>query len=139
MESSHQKKDKKDVFVVKHGNVNQKTKLTSLSSLKLTEALKGICQASACQVRYNDRLTLIAVEVLNEQAAQALLKTTDLCRIPVRRYLALSGPTTVGVIRDVDMDATEEQLEHNLRSENKIGDIRRLGSHDIVTFQEHWT
>ncbi|KAG0416566.1 hypothetical protein HPB47_006327 [Ixodes persulcatus] len=88
-------------------------------------------------VRYNDRLNLIAVEVLNEQATQVLLKTTDLCRIPVRPYLALSGQTTVGVIRDVDMDATEEQLEHNLRSESKIVDIRRLGKSSVVklTFQ----
>ncbi|KAG0432643.1 hypothetical protein HPB47_020653 [Ixodes persulcatus] len=89
---------------------------------------KRTCSWSSTEtVRYNDRLNLIAVEVLNEQAAQALLKTTDLCRVPVRPYLALSGPTTVGVIRDVDMDTTEEQLEHNLRSENRIADIRRLG------------
>lgn len=126
-----------DDFTIIFVPVNQETRLTSLSSLKLTEALKGICQESACQVRYNDRLNLIAVEVLNEQAAQALLKTTDLCGIPVRTYLALSGPTTVGVIRDVDMDATEEQLEHNLRSESKIADIRRLGKSRVVklTFQ----
>ncbi|KAG0413896.1 hypothetical protein HPB47_008959 [Ixodes persulcatus] len=125
-----------DEFTVIFVPVNQETRLTSLSSLKLTEALKGICQESACQVRYNDRLNLIAVEVLNEQAAQALLKTTDLCRVPVRPYLALSRPTTVGVIQDVDMDATEEQLEHNLRSETKIADIRRLGkSRDVkLTF-----
>ncbi|KAG0423047.1 hypothetical protein HPB47_001140 [Ixodes persulcatus] len=89
------------------------------------------------RVRYNDRLNLIAVEVLNEQAAQALLKTTDFSRVPVRPYLALSGPTTVGVIRDVDMDATEEQLEHNLRSVNKIAAIRRLGKSRVVKLTFH--
>ncbi|KAG0417303.1 hypothetical protein HPB47_005703 [Ixodes persulcatus] len=49
----------------------------------------------------------------------------------------MSGPPTVGVIRDVDMDATEEQLEHNIRSECKIADIRRLGKSRVVklTFQ----
>ena len=66
--------------------VKDETRITTLNSLKVSEALEKLCQECIIQVRPNDRLNLIAVDVRNGQAAKTLLNTAVLCAVPVRAY-----------------------------------------------------
>ncbi|KAG0422326.1 hypothetical protein HPB47_001829 [Ixodes persulcatus] len=108
----------------------QETRLTALNSLKVSEALEKLCQECIIQVRPNDRLNLIAVDVRNEQAAKTLLNTAMLCSA-----LFQSGPISYGVIQGVDAEITEDEIARNLRAEDtwcKIANVRRLGRSRVV-------
>lgn len=112
--------------------VDAEQKLTSLTRLKVTDALKKICPECIHEVRYNDRLNLIAVDTRNGQTTKTLLNTTVLCGIQVRPYAPPSGQTSIGVIHDVDTEVTQEELIQHIRSETKIATVRRLGVSKVV-------
>ncbi|KAG0414421.1 hypothetical protein HPB47_008365 [Ixodes persulcatus] len=115
--------------------VKEETRLSALNSLKVSEALEKLCQECIIQVRPNDRLNLIAVDVRNGQAAKTLLNTAMLCAVPVRAYSPLSGPSSYGVIQGVDAEITEDEIARNLRAEDtccKIANVRRLGRSRVV-------
>ncbi|KAG0429186.1 hypothetical protein HPB47_023867 [Ixodes persulcatus] len=119
-------------LTVVYAPTDSEKKLTSLSSLKVTQALEKISPECILQVRYNQRLNLIAVDVRNGHAAQVLMNNTFLCGIQVRPYSPLSGKTSIGVIHDVDAEVTDEELAQHLRSEAKIANARRLGKSRVV-------
>ncbi|KAG0416735.1 hypothetical protein HPB47_006181 [Ixodes persulcatus] len=119
-------------LTVVYAPTDSEKKLTSLSSLKVTQALETISPECILQVRYNQRLNLIAVDVRNGHAAQVLMNNTFLCGIQVRPYSPLSGKTSIGVIHDVDAEVTDEELAQHLRSEAKIANARRLGKSRVV-------
>ncbi|KAG0428856.1 hypothetical protein HPB47_024189 [Ixodes persulcatus] len=115
--------------------VKEETRLSALNSLKVSEALEKLCQECIIQVRPNDRLNLIAVDVRNGQAAKTLINTAMLCAVPVRAYSPLSGPSSYGVIQGVDAEITEDEIARNLRAEDtccKIANVRRLGRSRVV-------
>ncbi|KAG0424484.1 hypothetical protein HPB47_028299 [Ixodes persulcatus] len=115
--------------------VKEETRITTLNSLKVSEALEKLCQEGIIQVRPSDRLNLIAVDVRNGQAAKTLLNTAMLCVVPVRAYSPLSGPISYGVIQGVDVETTEDEIAQNLRAEDtccKIANVRRLGRSRVV-------
>ncbi|KAG0433920.1 hypothetical protein HPB47_019478 [Ixodes persulcatus] len=115
--------------------VKEETRLSALNSLKVSEALEKLCQECIIQVRPNDRLNLIAVDVRNGQAAKTLLNTAMLCAVPVRAYSPLSGPSSYGVIQGVDAEITEDEIARNLRAEDtccKIANVGRLGRSRVV-------
>lgn len=115
--------------------VKEETRLTALNSLKISEALEKLCQECIIQVRPNDRLNLIAVDVRNGQAAKTLLNTAMLCGVPVRAYSPQSGPISYGVIQGVDAEITEDEIARNLRADDtccKIANVRRLGRSRVV-------
>ncbi|XP_042142756.1 uncharacterized protein LOC121833490 [Ixodes scapularis] len=115
--------------------VKEEARLTALNSLKVSEALEKLCQECIIQVRPNDRLNLIAVDVRNGQAAKTLLNTAILCGVPVRAYSSLSGLISYGVIQGVDAEITEDEIARNLRAEDtccKIANVRRLGRSRVV-------
>ncbi|KAG0410801.1 hypothetical protein HPB47_012076 [Ixodes persulcatus] len=96
--------------------------LTALNSLKVSEVLEKLCQECIIQVRSNDRLNLIAVDVRNGQAAKSKLSTAMLCAVP-------------GVIQSIDAEITEDEIARNLRAEDtccKIANVRRLGRSRVV-------
>lgn len=119
------------------GPMDVEKKLTSLNSLRVTEALEKISPECVLQVRYNERMNLIAVDARNGHAAQSLGTIKELCGIPVRSYTPPSGQTSTGVIRDVDVDVTQEELDQHLRSDVKIATIRRLGRSRTVKVVFH--
>ncbi|KAG0428293.1 hypothetical protein HPB47_024709 [Ixodes persulcatus] len=115
--------------------VKEETRLSALNSLKVPEALEKLCQECIIQVRPNDRLNLIAVDVRNGQAAKTLLNTATLCAVPVRAYSPLSGTISYGVIQGVDAEITEDEIARNPRAEDtccKIASVRRLGRSRVV-------
>ncbi|KAG0443388.1 hypothetical protein HPB47_014976, partial [Ixodes persulcatus] len=119
-------------LTVVYAPTDSEKKLTSLSSLNVTQALEKISPECILQVRYNQRLNLIAVDVRNGHAAQVLMNNTLLCGIQVRPYSLLLGKTSIGVIHDVDAEVTDEELAQHLRSEAKIANARRLGKSRVV-------
>ncbi|KAG0410166.1 hypothetical protein HPB47_012720 [Ixodes persulcatus] len=60
--------------------------ITSLSSLKVSDALNLLCPECIIEIRYNRRLNLIAVDTRNGQTTRALLDCKKLCGIPVKTY-----------------------------------------------------
>ncbi|KAG0437879.1 hypothetical protein HPB47_017247 [Ixodes persulcatus] len=76
------KKQNNTSLIVIFVPVKEETRLTALNHLKVSEALEKLCQECIIQVRPNDRLNLIAVDVRNGQAAKTLLNTAMLCAVP---------------------------------------------------------
>ncbi|KAG0420643.1 hypothetical protein HPB47_003365 [Ixodes persulcatus] len=94
-----------------------------------------LCQECIIQVRLNDRLNLIAVNVRKGQAAKTLLNTAMLCAVPVRAYLPLSGPILYGFIQGADAKITEHEIVQNLHAEGtccRIANVWRLGRSRVV-------
>ncbi|KAG0415409.1 hypothetical protein HPB47_007421, partial [Ixodes persulcatus] len=89
--------------------------ITSLSSLKLSLALEKMFPECILEIRFNNRLNLIAVDVRNGQTTRGLLRCTVLCGIKVRAYEPLPRNCATGVIRDVDTTLTDEEIANNLR------------------------
>lgn len=107
--------------------------ITSLSSLKLSLALEKMFPECILEIRFNNRLNLIAVDVRNGQTTRGLLRCTVLCGIKVRAYEPLPRHCATGVIRDVDTTLTDEEIANNLRSpENRVARLRRLGKSSAI-------
>ncbi|KAG0427032.1 hypothetical protein HPB47_025896 [Ixodes persulcatus] len=104
------------------------TLITSLSSLKVSDALNLLCPECIIEIRYNRRLNLIAVDTRNGQTTRALLDCKKLCGIPVRTYEPLPRNYAVGVITEVDTALSEADVWKHLRSpENRVARLRRFG------------
>ncbi|CAN7991158.1 unnamed protein product, partial [Ixodes pacificus] len=104
------------------------TLITSLSSLKVSDALNLLCPECIIEIRYNRRLNLIAVDTRNGQTTRALLDCKKLCGIPVRTYEPLPRHYAVGVITEVDTTLSEADVWKHLRSpENRVARLRRFG------------
>lgn len=110
--------------------------LTKLSSLKLSEALETICQECILMIRPNKRLNLIAVDTRNAYATKLLLKVTTLCQVDVRAYEPCPRSAAVGIIKGVDQEITDMQLQDELSAEPvPILHARRLGKSSVVKVQ----
>lgn len=53
----------------------------------------------------------------NGMTIPVLLKSTDLCCVPMRAYEGFFHPVSYGVIKDVDIQFSKEDLSKPLRSE----------------------
>ncbi|KAG0445089.1 hypothetical protein HPB47_023913 [Ixodes persulcatus] len=102
--------------------------ITSLSSLKLSLALEKMFPECILEIRFNNRLNLIAVDVRNGQTTRGLLRCTVLCGIKVRAYEPLPRHCATGVIRDVDTTLTDEEIANNLRSPENRAKVQRSRS-----------
>ncbi|KAG0424617.1 hypothetical protein HPB47_028173 [Ixodes persulcatus] len=107
-------------------------RISSLSSLKLTDGLDLLCPECIVQIRPNERLNLIAVDVRNGFTTRTLLKCTRLCGLPVKAYEGLAGPTVEGVIKNVDAALPEAKIAGRLQSDTEIARVRRFGSSESV-------
>ncbi|KAG0410754.1 hypothetical protein HPB47_012130 [Ixodes persulcatus] len=72
------------------------------------------------EIRFNNRLNLIAVDVRNGQTTRGLLRRT-----PLPRHCA------TGVIRDVDTTLTDEEIANNLRSPENRAKVQRSRSPSV--------
>ncbi|KAM7312818.1 uncharacterized protein ISCGN_009722 [Ixodes scapularis] len=95
-------------------------KLATLSSLRLSNALEKLCPECILQIRPNERLNVVAVDVRNGQTTRTLLKCPELCGVSVRAYQSLEGPTSIGVIKNVDAELSDPEILENLRSDGRI-------------------
>ncbi|KAG0434963.1 hypothetical protein HPB47_018760 [Ixodes persulcatus] len=107
-------------------------RISSLSSLKLTDGLDLLCPECIVQIRPNERLNLIAVDVRNGFTTRTLLKCTRLCGLPVKAYEGLADPTVEGVIKNVDAALPEAKIAGRLQSDTEIARVRRFGSSESV-------
>ncbi|XP_042150784.1 uncharacterized protein LOC121838540 [Ixodes scapularis] len=107
-------------------------KLATLSSLRLSNALEKLCPECILQIRPNERLNVVAVDVRNGQTTRTLLKCPELCGVSVRAYQSLEGPTSIGVIKNVDAELSDPEILENLRSDGRIARVRRLGATGVV-------
>lgn len=112
-------------------------RITDLSSIKVSQALEQLCPECILEVRYNVRLNLIAVNTRNGMASRELLKCTLLCSVPVRAYAPYAHPVTFGVISNVDIGISDEEIACHLRTEVRIVNIRRLGTSTKVKLTFH--
>lgn len=113
--------------------VNSNQRITSLSSLRVSQALEKLCPECIVQVRYNRRFDVIAVETRNGQTSGVLLRCTELCGMPVKVYEPLPRPCVSGLIRDVDSDLSDDEIAQHLRSpEQRVAKIHRLGQSSKV-------
>lgn len=113
-------------FAATHAN----DKLTSLSSLKVIQALEKICPESVVEIRFNRRLDVIAVDARNGQTTLEQLRCTDLCGIPVKVYEPLPRPRIFGLIRNVDSAISDDDIAQHLGSpEQRVSMNRRRGHH----------
>ncbi|KAG0424056.1 hypothetical protein HPB47_000188 [Ixodes persulcatus] len=108
------------------------TLITSLSSVKLSRALQNSCPEGIHEVRSNSRLNVIAVDTRNGEATKTLLNLKALCGIPVMSYSPLAGTTVNEIIQDVDKELSNEEITSHLRSNIKVGAVRRLGKSSTV-------
>ncbi|KAG0412434.1 hypothetical protein HPB47_010445 [Ixodes persulcatus] len=83
------------------------------------------------EIRFNNRLNLIAVDVRNGQTTRGLLRCTVLCGIKVRAYEPLPRHCATGVIRDVDTTLTDEEIANNLRSPENRAKVQRSRSPSV--------
>ncbi|KAG0436060.1 hypothetical protein HPB47_018167 [Ixodes persulcatus] len=95
-------------------------KLATLNSLRLSNALEKLCPECILQIRPNERLNVVAVDVRNGQTTRALLRCPELCGVSVRAYLSLEGPTLIGVMKNVDAELSYPETLENLRSDGRI-------------------
>ncbi|KAG0429877.1 hypothetical protein HPB47_023190 [Ixodes persulcatus] len=107
-------------------------KITAISSLKLSVALKQMCPECIHEIRPNSRLNLIAVGTRNGQTTRALLACTQICGLKVRAYEPVPWHFSVGVIKDVDTSLSDAEIEHVRSPEGQVLRIRRLGQSSIV-------
>lgn len=116
--------------------VDPETPLTKINSLKLSETLQQLCQECIIMIRPNTRLNLIAVDTRNAQATKTLLKVTSLCNVGVKAYEPSPRSAAVGVIKGVDPEVTDAQLQGGLSAQSKpVLYARRLGKSSIVKVQ----
>ncbi|KAG0410284.1 hypothetical protein HPB47_012601 [Ixodes persulcatus] len=108
------------------------TLITSLCSVKLSRALENSCPEGIHEVGFNSRLNVIAVDTRNGEATKTLLNLKALCGIPVMSYSPLAGTTVNGIIQDVDKELSNEEITSHLRSNIKVGAVRRLGKSSTV-------
>ncbi|KAG0441614.1 hypothetical protein HPB47_015904 [Ixodes persulcatus] len=108
------------------------TLITSLSNVKLSRALENSCPEGIHEVRFNSRLNVIAVDTRNGEATKTLLNLKALCGIPVMSYSPLAGTTVNGTIQDIDKELSNEEITSHLRSNIKVGAVRRLGKSSTV-------
>ncbi|KAG0435739.1 hypothetical protein HPB47_018341, partial [Ixodes persulcatus] len=108
------------------------TLITSLSSVKLSRAFENSSPEGIHEVRFNSRLNVIAVDTRNDEATKTLLNLKALCGIPVMSYSPLAGTTVNGMIQDVDKELSNEEISSHLRSNIKVGAVRRLGKSSTV-------
>lgn len=60
------------------------------------------------------------------------MKCTEICGVPVRPYQFLDGPTSIGVIKNVDLELSECEILENLQSDGRIARVRRFGTSGVV-------
>lgn len=58
--------------------------ITTLSSLKVSQALEMLCPEIILEIRPNTRINVIAVDTRNGQTSRALLSLTNLCGMTVK-------------------------------------------------------
>ncbi|KAG0424322.1 hypothetical protein HPB47_028462 [Ixodes persulcatus] len=83
------------------------------------------------EIRFNNRLNLIAVDVRNGQTTRGLLRCTVLCGIKVRAYEPLPRHCATGIIMDVDTTLTDEEIANNLRSPENRAKVQRSRSPSV--------
>ncbi|KAG0432767.1 hypothetical protein HPB47_020538 [Ixodes persulcatus] len=83
------------------------------------------------EIRFNNSLNLIAVDLRNGQTTRGLLRCTVLCGIKVRAYEPLPRHCATGVIRDVDTTLTDEEIANNLRSPENRAKVQRSRSPSV--------
>lgn len=102
--------------------------ITTLSSLKKSQALELPCPEGILEIRYNNRIDAIAVNTWNGQTSLASLPCTSLCGKVVKVYEPLSCPATSGIIRYVDAELSDQDITENLRSpQQQVARVRHLG------------
>ncbi|KAG0424724.1 hypothetical protein HPB47_028091 [Ixodes persulcatus] len=106
--------------------------ITTLGSLKISQALEKLCPECIIEVRVNDRLNLIAVDTRNGQTTRTLLNCTSICGLKVTAYEPSSRSAAVGVIRDVETNLSDAEITENIRSTVRITRLRRLGASESV-------
>lgn len=84
------------------------------------------------EVRPNTRLNLIALDTKNMVSMKSLLKVNVLLGISVRAYEPRSPSTPVGVIRRMDLQLSEPDIQSQMRSDVPISHVHRLGSPTFV-------
>lgn len=106
--------------------------ITTLGSLKISQALEKLCPECIIEVRVNDRLNVIAVDTRNGQTTRTLLNCTSICGLKVTAYEPSSRSAAVGVIRDVETNLSDAEITENIRSTVRITRLRRLGASESV-------
>lgn len=108
------------------------TLITKVHPLKIHEKLESIYPAGVISIRPNPRLNLLALDTRNSEATKAFLALTCLGSVSIQAYEPRSQESSVGVIRGVTTELSEDDLRSAIRSNVHAKQVRRLGSSEIV-------
>lgn len=102
-------------------------KVESLSKLKLTDYLNNAAPTMVTVVRINKARNIVAVDVKRPAFKAELLKLNKLCTVPVKAFIPNDRSNCFGVLRDIDLDCTEQDVKAQLQSSIGIVQVKRLG------------
>lgn len=108
------------------------TLITKVHPLKFHEKLECIYPAGVISIRPNPRLHLLALDTRNSEATEAFLTLTCLGSVNVQAYEPRSQKSSVGIIRGVTTELSEDNLRSAIRSSVHAKQVRRLGSSEIA-------
>lgn len=101
--------------------------VASLSPSKLTQYVDCAAPGAVKEVRVNRARNLIAVEAKTPKLKEVLLNLKELCTTPVRAFLLSPPNTCLGLIRDVELGLSDDDILNQIRAPVKIWGVRRLG------------
>ncbi|CAN7978660.1 unnamed protein product, partial [Ixodes persulcatus] len=101
--------------------------VASLSPSKLTQYVDCAAPGAVKEVGVNRARNLIAVEAKTPKLKEVLLNLKELCTTPVRAFLPSPPNTCLGLIRDVELGLSDDDILNQIRAPVKIWGVRRLG------------
>lgn len=111
--------------------VDPTTNLRLLNRQVLSTLLEGIAPNEIKDVRINSRKNVMAVDVFHRSALQSLRNVTEIDKVQVRPQIATGGNGTVGVIYDVDISISSDDLPILIKPATEgtlIAHLTRLGN-----------
>nr|XP_054930403.1 uncharacterized protein LOC129386458 [Dermacentor andersoni] len=101
--------------------------LNSVHRQILNTYLGNVAPKGINEVRFNTKKNVVTVEVATQAAREKLKTVCILGHIEVRSFVVHSGRTRAGVISDVVIDISDEELQRLPSSTVKVIDFHRFG------------